>query len=106
MVAIAAGLCSAIWRSPAERKALAIGLGVAWLVSSVSAASIMVAKSVSSGAFWWAFGLGTASRLATLVVLMIFSAYNPELSQSALLLSYVFGVLAVLLIEYRHVKLK
>lgn len=105
-VAVAAAVCSMIWRSPDERKAVALGLAAAWLVSSLGAAGIMYAKTRDLKAFWWAFGLGMGARFATLFGLMAYSVFNPELSQPALLLAYALGVLAVLLIEYRHVKLK
>ncbi len=99
-------LCGLVWRAPADRRAVAVGLGVAWLVSSLSASAIMIAKSVSTQAFWWAFGGGMALRLLTLVGLMAVVVMQPALPAPALLLSYALGVLAVLLIEYRHVKLK
>lgn len=105
-VVVAALVCGQIWRAPADRRAVALGLGLAWLVSSVSAGAIMVAKSVSDKAFWWSFGGGMALRLMTLVALMTASVLFPRIPAAALLLSYALGVLAVLLIEYRHVKLK
>lgn len=102
----AGALCGVVWRAPADRRAVALGLGVAWLVSSLSAAAIMLAKTVSNRAFWWAFGGGMALRLLTLVGLMAAVVLVPGLAAPALLLSYALGVLAVLLIEYRHIKLK
>lgn len=106
VVAAAYGLCALVWREPGPRRAVAVGLGAAWLVSSLSASAIMVAKSVSTKAFWWAFGGGMALRMLTLVALMAAVVLKPALPAPALLLSYALGVLAVLLIEYRHIKLK
>ena len=106
LVGLAASVCGYVWRSPNERFAIAAGLATAWLVSTLGAAAIMIAKTVSSKAFWWAFGGGMAARFLTLFVLMAWTSYDPGVAQQALLLSYVFGVLAVLLTEYRHIKLK
>lgn len=66
----------------------------------------MAAKTVSVEAFWWAFGAGMALRLAALLALMVVTVLDKSLSAEALLLSYAFGVLSCLLIEYRRIKLK
>ena len=96
----------AVWRAPGERRAAALGIGVAWLASSLGAGALIVAKARSPEAFWWAFGGGMALRAAALVVLVAVSVSHPRLSQAALLVSYALGVLGFLLLEYRHVKLK
>ena len=56
-------------------------------------------------AFWWAFGGSMALRGAALVGLMVFSWRRTDVSVEALLVSYVFGVLAMLLtMETRYLK--
>lgn len=100
------GLASAVWRAPAEVRGIGLGAGVAWLASSLSTASLIWAKGVSTRAFWWAFGGGLALRLSVLAGLMAYSVYHPRLSQPALLLAYAFGVLCLLPLEYRQIRLK
>ena len=57
-------------------------------------------------AFWIAFGGGMALRGAALVGLMVLSSRRADVSAEALLVSYVFGVLALLLtMETRYLKL-
>jgi hypothetical protein len=60
----------------------------------------------SSAAFWRAFGGGMALRLAALVALMLGCHFKAAWNAPALLLSYVFGVLVLLLFEFRRVRFK
>lgn len=94
-----------IWGGPETTRPLVCGAASAWLVSSASAAALIWAKGASVKAFWWAFGLGMAARLAVLVALMALSWSRAQAAQAALLLSYAFGVLLCLLVEYRNIKL-
>lgn len=91
---------------PGDCRATAIGLGSAWAASSVSMAWLMSVRDRPMQAFWRAFGGGMALRAATLVVLAVWAARHPRYSQPALLLSYAFGVLGLLLLEYRHLRFK
>lgn len=80
-------------------------------MSSLSAGAILMTRSEQGSragprAFWWAFGGGLALRLLALAGLMALSLRARGLSQPALLLSYAFGVLGFLLMEYRHIQLK
>lgn len=80
-------------------------------MSSLSAGAVLMTRSdlgscAGLRAFWWAFGGGLALRLLALAGLMVLSLRAGGLSQPALLLSYAFGVLGFLLIEYRHIRLK
>jgi hypothetical protein len=100
----AALLAWLLW--PLHRRSVAVGLGTAWLVSSLSTAALLVARETSVKAFWWAFGGGMTLRLGTLIGLMAWSAFQPGLSQAGLLLAYAFGVLGFLLLEYRYIRLK
>ena len=96
-----------LWREPEQRKALFIGGLSAWAASSVGTAALLAAKASSSmEPFWWAFGGGMGLRLILLVILAVYGYGHESLSQSALLLSYAFGVLFFLLLEYRHIKIK
>ena len=104
--ALAAAAGAALFRGPGQARGIAIGVSVAWGASSASTAALLAAKARSPEAFWWAFGGGMAARLAALGALMAYSVASPAVSQAALLLSYVFGILGLLLLEYRHIKLK
>jgi hypothetical protein len=86
-------------------KGIALGVGAAWLASSASVGWLLWSRSRSVKAFWRAFGGGMALRGATLAGLMILSWRRPDVSVEALLVSYVFGVLAMLLMmETRYLK--
>lgn len=104
--AAAVGIACLLWPAAAQRRAIALGVAVAWLASSAGASALILAKARSPEAFWWAFGAGMAARLAVLIALVVFSVYHPGLSQPGLLVSYALGVLGFLLLEYRHVRLK
>jgi hypothetical protein len=57
--------------------------------------------------FWWAFGGGMALRAGVLGVLAMWGYGRSGLSLEALLLSYVFALLALLLtLEMRHLKIR
>ncbi|MBI3288679.1 MAG: hypothetical protein HYZ74_04090 [Elusimicrobia bacterium] len=82
-----------------------MGVGSAWLVSSASVGWLLWSRERSMKAFWWAFGGGMALRAAALGALMALTWGRESLSAEALLLSYVFGVLAMLLtMETRYLK--
>ena len=102
----AVGVAVAVWRGPGQGRAIALGIGVAWLASSLGDGALILAKARSPEAFWWAFGGGMALRTAVLAALAAYSVFHPRLSQPGLLVSYALSVLGFLLLEYRHVKLK
>lgn len=104
--ALGTALALLVWRGPGEDRAIALGVSVAWLASSLGAGALILARARSPKAFWWAFGGGMTLRLAALAGLMAYSVSETGLSQPALLLSYVFGVLCFLMLEYRHVRLR
>jgi hypothetical protein len=104
---LALAAAAALWRAPEQRSGLFIGGVCAWFASSLSTTALLLAKTSSSlKPFWWAFGGGMALRLAALGGLMAYGYSREWISQPALLLSYAFGVLFFLLLEYRHIKLK
>jgi hypothetical protein len=103
--AIGAGAAAAVFRGPELRKGLVFGVGAAWLASSASVGWLLRGRSRSMKSFWWAFGGGMALRAAALVGLMLWSRPRSDVSVEALLVSYVFGVLAMLLtMETRYLK--
>jgi hypothetical protein len=102
---LGAGAATAVFRGTLERKGIALGVGAAWLASSASVGWLLWGRSRSMKAFWWAFGGGMALRGAALVGLMVWSWGRAGVSVEALLVSYVFGVLAMLLtMETRYLK--
>lgn len=103
---LATAAAAAVWRGAGELRAVAAGVGIAWVVSSASTAGLIWAQEASPRAFWWTFGGGMALRLATLAGLMLYSVTSSRLPQAALLVAYALGVLFLLLVEYRHVKAK
>ena len=104
--AAAAAACAGaagLWRGPAEHGAIFLGAGAAWLASSASVVWLIWARP-SPKAFWRAFGGGLALRVAVLLGLMVLCLHDPRRPAPALLLSYAFGVLCLLMIECRHIK--
>ncbi|OGR47270.1 MAG: hypothetical protein A2X40_01730 [Elusimicrobia bacterium GWC2_65_9] len=68
---------------------------------------LLWARGRSTEAFWWAFGGGTALRALGLVILVSWGWRRAGVSMEALLLSYVFTLLAMLLtLEYRNLRLE
>jgi hypothetical protein len=101
-----AGAAAAVFRGPHLREGIALGVGAAWFASSASVGWMLWGRSRSTRAFWTAFGGGMGLRAAALVGLMIASWGRADVSTEALLVSYVFGVLAMLLtMETRYLKL-
>jgi hypothetical protein len=100
------GAACAVFSAAPQRKGIALGVVAAWLASSASVGWLLWARRVSMRAFWWAFGGGMALRAAALAGLMAWSWRRAGLAQDALLVSYVFGLLAMLLtLESRYLKL-
>jgi hypothetical protein len=101
-----AGAAVAVFSGPQIHKGIALGVGTAWLASSASVGWMLWGRSRSTKTFWIAFGGGMALRAAALAGLMIASWGRADVSTEALLVSYVFGVLAMLLtLETRYLKL-
>jgi len=94
-----------IWEGPAV--AFGVGISAAWAASAVSVAWMLWARARSTEAFWWAFGGGTALRALVLAALFFWGWKRAGVSMEALLLSYVFTLLAMLLtLEYRYLRLR
>lgn len=78
------------------------GLGLAWLLCTASLTGLLWARAVSPRAFWFAFWGGMGVRSAGLAALMAFGARE---GLAGLLLGYAFGVIALLPLELRQVRL-
>ena len=95
--ALGAAAAAAVFRGPETLKGIGLGVGTAWLASSASSAWLLWSRGRSVESFWRAFGGGMLLRAAALAALMAWSWRREGVSVEALLLSYVFGVLAMLL---------
>lgn len=82
------------------------GLGLAWVSSSASVALLVGARQGPFKGFLLAFGAGVAVRAAVLAGIMAAVWGKESRVQSAVLASYVLGVLALLLLEYRQLDRK
>lgn len=103
---IGMGAACAVFHAAPTRKGIVLGVVIAWLASSASVGWLLWARRASMRAFWWAFGGGMALRAAALAGLMAWSWRRAGWSPDALLVSYVFGLLAMLLtLETRYLKL-
>ncbi len=88
-------------------KGVEIGFVSAWAASAVSVAWLVWARGRDMKTFWWAFGGGMALRAGVLAVLAAWGYRRETVSLDALLVSYVFALLALLLsLEFRHLRVK
>lgn len=102
-MAAASGL---IWREKSFVDGVRIGAAAAWAASSASVAWLLWARERSSKAFWWSFGGGMSLRAAVLAGLAVWGVKHAGSSLEALLVSYVFVLLATLLtLEIRYMRL-
>lgn len=84
-----------------------LGVLAAWAASSASVAWLLWARGRAMKTFWWAFGGGMFLRACVLLALAVWAYKRPGTSLEAVLLSYVFALLALLLtLEMRHLKIK
>jgi hypothetical protein len=95
-----------IWKDRIVVVDVRIGAAAAWAASATSVAWLLWARGRSMQTFWWSFGGGMALRAAVLAALLAWGLTHPGSSLEALLLSYVFTLLATLLtLEIRHMRL-
>jgi hypothetical protein len=100
-------LAGRLWAAAPDQKGIAVGTAAAWAASSVSVAWLLWARGRSMKVFWWAFGGGMALRVGVLAALAVWGYERATVSFEALLLSYVFALLALLLtLEMRHLKIR
>lgn len=90
----------------AAAASVAFGAAVAWLASTIGAGWLIWAREEGSRAFWRAFAGGFFLRLAALAGLAAYVFLEPRVWPAGVLVTYALGVLVMLLIEYRHIKLK
>ena len=84
-----------------------MGCATAWGATSASLAWLIWARGREMKTFWWAFGGGMAVRAAALGILVVWGYRREGVSLEALLLSYVFVVLTLLLtLELRHLRIR
>jgi hypothetical protein len=101
-IAAAAGL---IWTRRDVVLGSRVGVMAAWAATTVSMAWLLWARERSTAAFWWSFGGGMALRAAVLAGLLLWGLAHAGFSMEALLLSYVFALLAILLtLEIKHLR--
>jgi hypothetical protein len=104
---IGALVAGRIWTASPERQGIVIGVAAAWAASTVSIAWLLWATGRSMEIFWRAFGGGMLLRAVVLLALAVCTYGRPGTSFEAVLLSYVFALLALMLtLEMRHFKIQ
>ena len=99
-------LAGMIWRDSVYRSGINVGVGVSWVATSISIAWLLWARGRGMKLFWWAFGGGMVLRASGLAILALWGWRHKDVSLEALLLSYVFSLLGMLLcLEFRHLRL-
>lgn len=107
VAAIGAAVAVRFVGTPESVKGVEIGFVSAWAASAVSVAWLVWARGRDMKTFWWAFGGGMALRAGVLAVLAAWGYRRETVSLDALLVSYVFALLALLLsLEFRHLRVK
>ena len=106
LTAVLVAVGGLIWKDRTVVVGARIGAAAAWLASTTSVAWLLWARGRSAQTFWWSFGGGMALRAAVLAGLCAWGLMHAGSSMEALLLSYVFTLLANLLtLEIRHMRL-
>lgn len=103
------GLAAAwlFWREAGVVFGVRIGVAAAWAASVVSVTWLVWARGRSVKAFWYAFGGGMFLRALVLGALAVWNYRREAVTMEALLLSYVFALLAMLLtLEMRHLRIR
>lgn len=101
-----AAIVGGVWKDPGIVAGARFGIAAAWAASAVSVTWLLWARGREMKVFWWAFGGGMALRAGVLTGLALWGWKRTGVSMDALLLSYVFGLLAMLLtLEFRHLRL-
>ena len=96
-----------LFPGPERVRGILTGCAAAWASSSFSVAWLLWARGRDMRTFWWAFGGGMALRVAVLGALAVWGYRRETVSLDALLISYVFALLALLLsLEFRHLRVK
>lgn len=107
VAALGAALLAWLLPGPERVRGILTGFAAAWAASSFSVAWLLWARGRDMRTFWWAFGGGMALRAAVLGALAVWGYRRETVSLDALLISYVFALLALLLsLEFRHLRVK
>lgn len=107
VAALGAAAATRVFAAPEAARAIGIGVAAAWAASSVSVAWLLWARGREMRTFWWAFGGGMALRAAVLGALAVWGYRRESVSLDALLISYVFALIALLLtLEFRHLRVR
>ncbi|MBI4348150.1 MAG: hypothetical protein HY553_15020 [Elusimicrobia bacterium] len=85
-----------------QRGLIVAGVALAWAGCTVGTFGLAYGQRRSPAAFWRAFGLGMALRVGLLLVLAAHAWSRPVADAAALLGSYVVGLTAIILLEFRH----
>lgn len=105
--ALGAAVAVRLVGTPEAARAVKVGVASAWAASAVSVAWLLWARGREMRTFWWAFGGGMALRAAVLGALTVWGYRKSFVSLDALLISYVFALIGLLLtLEFRHLRVK
>ncbi len=100
-------IATRVWSAAPDKRGILVGAAAAWAASVASVIWLIWARGRSMKEFWWAFGGGMALRAAVLGALAVWGYGRTTVTLEALLLSYVFALLALMLtLEMRHLKIR
>ena len=86
----------------AQGRWAALGVLAAWGVCTVSTVVLAIGQGGGSRGFWLSFSAGVAMRITVLLGLMRYVWVRPQVPAAALLGGFVFGLAALMLLEFRH----
>ncbi|TBR22761.1 hypothetical protein EPO15_07320 [bacterium] len=104
VLALAAGAASWALLGPGSRGRAAVGLGLAWGVSTASIALLALTRGGSFQTFLRGFGAGVGLRASVLVLLVAATWSEGWEGQAPLLSAYVLGTLGLFTLEVRHLR--
>ena len=103
-LAAAAGTLLSSRLGPAMRRPALVGLATAWGVSTAGTAALIWFRGAPFRTFLRAYGAGVALRGFVFVALSAAVWGGAWEEQAPLLSAYALGVLGLLIVEYRHLK--
>lgn len=107
VAALGTAVAVQVFAAPAVVFGVEAGAAAAWAASAVSAVWLMWARGRGMRSFWWAFGGGMALRAGVLATLALWGFRRVAVSLDALLISYVFALLALLLsFDFRYLRVR
>lgn len=104
MAAALAGGAAWRWLPSGVRPAAAVGLSAAWAASTASMAALVWFRRAPFKSFLHAFGAGVALRGLVFAALAAAVWGLDGERQAAVLSAYALGVLGLLIVEYRHLR--